>query len=546
MEKERLHPLVHDLLDQNRQGKISRREFLRFSALLGLSVGAATSLGGFAPLRSAWAQTPKRGGTLKIAALVQKITHPAQLAWPEPTNQLRQVAQHLTLTDFQNITHPYLLKKWEVSDDLKTWTLHLQEGVKFNNGDEFTAEDVVFTIGQWLDPEVKSAMLGLIGGYLDKSGLEKAGKYTVKLNLKKPEIGVPEHLYSYQCVMLNHKTFEGDFLKAPHGTGPYTLEALRPGEICILKARADHWQKGFDGKPLPYLDKMEFVDLGKDMAPRIAALKSGEVHMVDQGSQMSPDVMLAVKGDANFYTHVVPSATTKLLRMRCDQAPFNDNRVRQALKLCQNREKIRALAFQNTGLIGQDCHVYELHPEYCKVETPKFDPQKAKALLAEAGHGNGLEVELFVGSMFPNAIRQAEILKEDAAAAGFRIKITPTPQYFEKWTTYNLGISPWGHRPLGTMTLNLAYTADAEGKPVPWNETHWIDKEFQEVLGQANQTLNIEKRRALFCKLQKIQQERGSIGVVVFEDMFLVCSSKVHNIKNIRVPYLNIDEAWLA
>jgi peptide/nickel transport system substrate-binding protein len=546
MEKERLHPLMYDLLDQNRQGKISRREFLRFSALLGISAGAAMTLGGFAHPGRTWAATPKRGGTLKISALVQKVTHPAQLSWPEASNQLRQVAQYLTLNDYQNVTHPYLVRRWEVSDDLKTWTLHLKEGIKFNNGDDFTADDVVFTMGQWLDPEVKSAMLGLMGGYLAKSGIEKAGTYTVKLHLKTGEIGVPEHLHTYSCFILNHKTFEGDFLKAPHGTGLYTIETLRPGEICILKARQDYWEKGADGKPLPYLDKMEFIDLGRDMSPRIAALKNGEVHMVDQGSQMSPDVMLAVKGNPAFYAHTVHSSVTKLLRMRSDMEPFNDNRVRLALKLCQNREKIRALAFYNTGRIGQDCHVAEAHPEYCKVETPKFDPQKAKALLKEAGYDSGLDVELFVGSMFPPAIKYAEILKEDAASAGFRINITPTPQYFEKWTTYGLGITPWGHRPLGTTNLNLAYTADAGGKPVPWNETHWIDKEFQELLDQANQTINVEKRRSIFCKLEKIQQERGSVGIVVFEDNFLVCNSKVQNVSSTHVPYLDINEAWLA
>jgi len=193
-------------------------------------------------------------------------------------------------------------------------------------------------------------------------------------------------------------------------------------------------------------------------------------------------VMLSIKDDPKFTTHVFHSATTKVLRMRSDIEPWSDTRVRQALKLCQNREKILALAYQNTGLIGQDCHVYKNHPEYCKVETPEYNPEKAKALLAEAGFSKGLDVELFVGSMFPDAVSHAEILKQDAAPAGFRIKITPTPKYFEKWTEYGLGITPWGHRALGTMALNMAYTADSEGKPVPWNETHWIDKEFQDLL----------------------------------------------------------------
>ena len=545
MSSQRLHPLVHDLLEQRRQGKIDRRQFLRFSTMLGLSATAAASLGGPGSLGRAWAAGPRRGGTLKISALVQKLTHPAQLSWPEPSNPLRQVAQHLTVVDEKNMVHPKLLEKWSVSDDLKTWTLFLKKGVKFNNGDDFTAEDVAFTIGQWLDPEVKSSMLGLMGGYLEPSGVEKKDPHTVVLHLKKPEIGLPYHLYHYPAVILNHKTFEGDFLKAPHGTGPYTLETYRPGEICALKARQDYWRKGADGQPLPYLEGLEFIDLGKDMAPRIAALKNGEVHMVDQGSQSGPDVMLALKGQAGFNTIVFHSATTKLLRIRSDVAPWSDPRVRRALKLCQNREKIKALAFQNTGLLGADCHVYELHPEYCPMEPPKYDPEQAKALLAEAGLDKGLDAELFVGSMFPDAVRQAEILKQDAEPAGFRLTIRPTPKYFEKWTEYHLGITPWGHRALGTMCLNLAYTADAQGQPVPWNETHWIDQEFLGLLDQANQAIDVEARRKIFCQLEKIQQERGSVGIVNFEDMYLCTSDKVQNVHT-QTPYLDIDEVWLA
>jgi len=191
-----------------------------------------------------------------------------------------------------------------------------------------------------------------------------------------------------------------------------------------------------------------------------------------------------------------------------------------------------------------DLCVYEHHPEYCKVQTPEYNPEKAKALLAQAGFPNSLDAELFVGSMFPDAVSQAEILKQDAEPAGFRLKITPTPKYFEKWTQYGLGITPWGHRPLGTMVLNLAYTADAEGNPVPWNETHWTDKEFQDLLDQANQTIDIQERRKIFCKLEKIQQERGSVGLAVFEDTFLSTTSKLKNV-NTQIPFLDINDIWL-
>ena len=179
------------------------------------------------------------------------------------------------------------------------------------------------------------------------------------------------------------------------------------------------------------------------------------------------------------------------------------------------------------------------------MEPPKYDPEQAKALLAEAGLDKGLDAELFVGSMFPDAVRQAEILKQDAEPAGFRLTIRPTPKYFEKWTEYHLGITPWGHRALGTMVLNLAYTADAQGQPVPWNETHWIDQEFLGLLDQANQTIDLEARRKLFCQIEKIQQERGSVGIVNFEDMYLCTSDKVQNVHT-QTPYLDIDEVWLA
>ena len=545
MTRKKLHPLMSDLLNQHRQGKMSRRQFLRYSTLLGVSVGAAMTLGGFAPVQKAFAATPKRGGTLKISGLIRKMSHPAQLGWPDPSNIARQIAQYLTITDPDNITHPYLLKAWGVSDDLKTWTLHLRKGIRFNNGDEFTSEDVVFSMKQWLDKDIKSSLLGLMGDYLNSSGIEKVDKHTVKLHLKKAQIGVPEHLFAYQALMLNHKTFEGDFLKAPHGTGPYTLEMYKPGETCILKARRDYWQKGVDGDPLPYLDKIEFIDLGRDPSPRIAALKNGEVHMTSEASIGSPDIMMATRGDDNFFTYLFHSAKCNVLRMRSNEKPFDDNRVRQALKLCQNRDKIMALAYNRAGLVGQDCHVYQKHPEYHEVDTPKYNPEKAKALLTEAGYANGLEVELNVMASVAAATRHAQILKEDAAPAGFKINIVPSPKYFSKWTTYKLGLTAWGHRTLGTMVLNLAYSADENGKPVPWNETHWVDKEFQELLDQANKTIDVDERRKVFYKLQTIQQERGSVGISAFEDMFLVCNKAVQNVSKTQLPYLDINEVWL-
>ena len=546
-EKRTLHPAIYDLKVDMDKGKITRRDFLRYSTLLGMSAFAASQMAGIGLARKAFAAAPKRGGMLKVSSTLHKITHPAQFSWVSPTQVGRQVAEYLTFTDGKNITHPYLLKNWVVSDDLKTWTLNVRQGIKWNNGDTFTADDVIFNFNQWMNKDVGSSMLGLVGEYLDLTGIERVDQYAVKLNLKKPEIAVPEHLFHYPALIMNHRTFQGDFTKAPVGTGPYTLETYRPGERAVVKARKDYWQKGTDGQPLPYMDGMEFIDMGTEMAPQIAAIKAGEIDMIDLGDVGGVDVFQALRNDSNIQIIPVTSASSRVLRMRVDMKPWSDNKVRTALKICQHHEKILSLAYMNEGLQGQDFHVYQLHPEYCEKPIPKYEPQRAKQLLKEAGYPNGIDVNLAVGT-WPEVVRYAEILKQDAAPAGFRINLQtmPTSQYWEKWTEVDLGITPWMHRPIGTMVLNLAYIADAAGKPVPWNETRWSDPEFSKLLTEANGLLNVDERRKVFCKLEDIQQQRGSIGIPFWRNAWYVLSKKVQNVQGVPPLYMTFNEAWMA
>jgi peptide/nickel transport system substrate-binding protein len=234
--------------------------------------------------------------------------------------------------------------------------------------------------------------------------------------------------------------------------------------------------------------------------------------------------------------------------MRVDRAPWSDNRVRLALKLCQHREKILSLAYFGQGLEGQDVHVGPKHPEYCRIKTPRYDPQRARELLRQAGYPSGLEVNLAVGSGWQEIVRYAEILRQDAAPAGFRINIQtmPNAQYWEQWTEVDLGITTWGHRPLGTMVPGLAYVADDRGKPVAWNETRWVDKEFTELLSQANGTLDLEARRKIFCKLEEIQQRRGSIGNAFWINVWTITGKRVQGVVSHPSLYLSLDEAWVT
>ena len=563
-ERNEAHPYIPELKELYRGGKISRREFLRNATLLGMSVASAsTFLAGCAqptpaPTEEPPAEAPEeeeeeapsggpqRGGTLRVASQIQKVTHPAQFSWIMPTNIIRQVAEYLTVTDGNNITHPYLLESWEASDDLETWTLNLRQGIMHNNGDEFNADDVVFSLGQWLDEDVGSSIIGLMG-YLSPDGIEKVDDYTVRLNLNRAEIAVPEHLFHYPAVILNHRTFEGDFIKAPHGTGPYTLEDYSEGEHASVKARNDYWQIGADGQPLPYLDGMEFIDMGEELSAWIAAIQAGEVDYLDLGDSNPVEAYQALKDNPDINVQPVTTAQTRVLRMRVDMDPWSDENVRMALKLCQNHDKILNLAYFGEGIPGQDFHVAPVHPEYCEMPTPEFNPEKAKQLLADAGYPDGLDVELAVGSGWPDIVSYAEVLKEDAAAGGFNITLNtmPNSQYWELWTEVALGITPWTHRPLGTMVLNLAYIADENGDPVAWNETRWVDDEFTELLFEANGTLDVVARREIFCDLEKIQYDRGPIGIPFWRNVWFVSSNKVKDLPGHPTYYMLSNETWM-
>jgi peptide/nickel transport system substrate-binding protein len=558
METKKIHPLIPEAQEELRKGNISRRDFLRISTLLGMSLASAKLLAacaqppaspvatGAGPAATvAVTEAPKagpvRGGVLRAATRVERVDHPARFSLVSQSHAWRHVFEYLTYTDPKGITQPYLLEKWEASDDLLTWTLYVRKGVKFNNGQELTADDVVFNFGQWLNKDVGSSLLGAMS-YLDASGVEKKDDYTVVLHLNAPSIFIPEHLFQYPAAIVP-KTFGGDITREPIGTGAFTMAEYVPAERCRLVARKDYWRNGEDGKPLPYLDELLMVQLGEDRSADLAALQTGQVDTI-----IEPPVSVweAVKDDARFEVVSTPTSATRVLRMRVDQDPWQDNRVRQALKYCHNREKILAVALQNQGTIGNDSHVAQAHPEYVDIPPFPFDTEKSKALLAEAGYPNGVTVELVVASDWPESMAYAQALKEDAAAGGFTInlKTMPASQYWDGWTEWNLGITWWAHRTLAPMLLPLAYIADADGKPVPWNETRWVDEEFSKILKEAEATLDLPKRRELVGKLEEIQKERGSVCIPFFMNVWKIYDKKFHGIVPSPEEYAIFYETW--
>jgi len=541
---------VYDAQAKLKQGRLSRREFLRLATLLGAGASAAYILaacGVPAASPTASAAPIKRGGVIRVGTQVQAIDHPARYSLiGYDANITRAVHEYLTETDRNNITHPYLLESWAASDDLKTWTLKLRQGILwYQNGantEELVADHIQFNFSEWLNPDTGSSIAALWTGFLTLANLEVQDKYTLVLHLDNPKLDVPESLFHYPAQIV-HPSFDGDISTGQNAsTGPMVLTEYKVGERARTVRRDGYWQNGSDGQPLPYIDEIVHIDLGNDQTAAVAALQGGQVDTI-----YSPtvDSYLALRNDPKIRVDAVGTAQSRVLRFRVDLEPWNNNDVRSAVKKIQNRQKILDQAYFGQGLLGHDVHVSPVHPEWAPLDVPEYDPDGARALLAAAGLPD-LTFKISVGSGWTDVVAYAETLQQDAVAAGITIELDsmPVDSYWNIWTETPVGITPWTHRPLAVMLLPLAYIAGPDGKPVAWNESRWVDAEFSQLLLQAQGTLDIDARRALMEKLEVIQRDRGSIAVAWWQNFWDVWNPAFQNVQPHPTAYNLWREVW--
>ncbi|HMB75734.1 MAG TPA: ABC transporter substrate-binding protein, partial [Kiloniellaceae bacterium] len=331
MSDTREHAHIPVLKKQLCEGKIDRREFVRYSTLLGLSATAAYAFAGKVTgesfVQPARAQSMPMGGNIRIAMRVVEVTNPHAFSWVYDSNVTRQVAEYLTITGYDNVTRPSLLEGWEASDDLKTWTLKVRPGVNWHSGRPFVAQDVVANIEHMLNPESGSSVIGLMKGYMlndegteiwDANAIEVVDDATVRLNLKVPQVAIPEHLFHYPAGMLDPD--EGFvFGIGSNGTGAFDLVEHEVGVKSVLKARKDYWGDG------PYIDTLTYIDLGDDPSAVIGAVASKQVDGIYEGDISQLDIFKAIP---NVDLYSANTAQTAVARVQVDRPEFSDPRVR--------------------------------------------------------------------------------------------------------------------------------------------------------------------------------------------------------------------------
>jgi peptide/nickel transport system substrate-binding protein len=229
--------------------------------------------------------------------------------------------------------------------------------------------------------------------------------------------------------------------------------------------------------------------------------------------------------------------------MQVDQAPFTDPRVRTAVRLCQDHERLLELAYRGRGAPAQDHHVAPVHPEYAEMPTPRQDYERARALLREAGHPDGIDLKLDCKREPPWEVAVAQALAEMCKPAGIRIQINvmPNTQYWEIWDKTAFGFTAWTHRPLGVMVLNLAYRSG-----VPWNETHYSNPAFDRLLDKASATLDADGRRRQMARLQQMLQDDAVIAQPLWRSVFAASSARVQGYRLHPAIYHQLGTVWLS
>ena len=528
------------LVDGYVAGRVSRRDFLRHGSVLGLSLPTLMRIAGAGlgtlPIIGTARAAP--GGLIRVAQKVPSaVVEPVSVANSGGLLLLQQVGEFLCVDGPDLTLKPALAESWKPNADSTVWTFALRKGVKFHNGKEMKADDVVASIDRLADPKNSSNALSAFAGTLSKGGTRKVDDYTVAFNLDAPNGNFPYIVSSdnYNAIIIP-ADYDGDFEKSFIGTGPFKLEKYTPKVGASFVRNPDYW----GDKALP--DRTEFT-FYTDTPPMILALQGGQVDVVQQVPVLAG---AAVLNDPSYNVISLKSSAHQQLHMRTDLDPFKDKRVRRAIALSLDRTRLVKGLLRGRAIEGNDSPFAPVYPSTNKTVAQRGkDLAEAKALLEAAGVKNG-KVTLTT-ERFLEIPEYAQLVQNAAREIGMTIDLNVEDQgaYYgdavygkSDWLDSAMGITDYGHR--GVPNVYLSAPLKSTGT---WNAAHFKNAEYDRLVAGYIGTADLESQREQAGKIQQLLLDETPVIFGYFYDYLVVTAKNVIGVQPTAISQLFLDKA---
>jgi len=505
------------VIDEFVAGRLSRRDFLRRGAVVGISVpvlgavlSACGSSGSPAPAASTSgsAAPGAAGATIKAGIVVPTAAiNPLTVADQGGLDMLAQTGEYLCLSNQHLMLQPVLAESWSANSAANVWTFKIRQNVKFHNGASLTADDVVYTYKLHTNPKKGSNALSAFGGVLAPSGVKKVDDFTVEFHLEAANGNFPYLTSSdnYNMIILPNgydpAKWQGSFV----GTGPFVLKSYTPKVGAAFTRNEQYWGT----KALPAATEFTFYD---SQTPGILALTGGTIDVLGQFAVSGGEQLLAAGAPYNIIR--LKSSAHRELSMRCDQAPFTDPRVRQAIALTLDRPAIVQALFKGFADLGNDSPFAPVYPSTnTSVAQRTQNLAKAKSLLAAAGHPNGFTTHLTTEQLL-EIPSYAQIVAQSAKSIGVTIGLTieSSSAYYGKatfgnsdWLDATMSLVDYGHRSVPNVFLGAPLeTINAKTGTGSWNAAHFNNSQYDSLVAQYTATADLSTQRSLAGQIETL------------------------------------------
>ncbi|HSV81333.1 MAG TPA: ABC transporter substrate-binding protein [Ramlibacter sp.] len=474
----------------------SRRDVLAL-----LMAGGVASLAGTA---QAQAQTPRRGGRIKVAGATGALSDTLDPAkGSNHTDYIRAFMFYngLTALDASLTPQPSLAESF-TTKDARTWVFKLRQGVSFHDGKPFTPADVVFSLMRHKDPTTGSKAK-VLAEQIEE--VKASGPHEVTIRLVTPNADLPAILGTSHFLIVRDGVTDVNAHMAGIGTGPYKLKEFKPGVRSIAVRNENYWKPN-----RPYLDEIEYVGIG-DEAARVNALLTGEI---DLTTAINPRSVDRIKGSARHAIFETRAGLYTDLIMRRDNGPGAHPDFVLAMKHLFNREQMVKSILLGYGEVANDHPIHPSNRFFFKgLKQRAYDLDKAKWHVQKANLGSA-PIPVVVSPAATNSAEMALVMQHAARQIGLNLDVRRMPAdgyWSQHWMKHPVGFGNINPRPSADVLLTQFFKSDA-----PWNEAGWKNPKFDQLLLAARAQTDTAKRAQMYADMQVMIHEEGGIGVPFF------------------------------